>query len=78
MAQYGGVYRGVIVNTADPDAAGRVQVRIPGVLMTTAWAPVCMAFGAPPNAAPTIGGSVMVAFEAGDAQHPVVLGSLQT
>ena len=78
MAQFGGVYRGMIVNTADPEGSGRVQVRVPSVLMATVWAPVCTAFGAPPNAVPSIASTVLVAFEGGDAQHPVVLGEIQT
>jgi len=78
MPQYG-IYRGVIINSADPDGGGRVQVRVPAVMaVANAWAPVCTAFGAPPNATPHIGGTVLVAFEGGDVTHPVVLGALQT
>jgi uncharacterized protein involved in type VI secretion and phage assembly len=77
MAQLPGVYRGVIVNAADPAGDGRVQVRIPALAMaTTMWADVCTPFGAPRNATPTIGGEVLVAFEGGSVDHPIVLGAI--
>ena len=79
MAQLGGVYRGVVINNADPQGDGRVQVRLPGMPMGgSAWAPVCAALGAPRNTAgPSIGSDVVVAFENGSADHPIVLGVIQ-
>jgi uncharacterized protein involved in type VI secretion and phage assembly len=77
LAQYGGVYRGMVTNTADPQSKGRVQVRLTGIMAATSWAPVCTAVGAPRNTVPPIGSTVIVAFENGDAQHPVVLGAIQ-
>jgi hypothetical protein len=77
MPSYG-VYRGVIINSADPIAKGRVQVRVPDMMMGNAWAVVCTAFGAPTSTTTSIGSAVLVAFEGGYAQRPVVLGSIQT
>ncbi|UPY35908.1 phage baseplate assembly protein V [Sediminicoccus sp. KRV36] len=74
-AQFFGVYRGRIVNTQDPTASGRVQVTVPAIAAVNAlWAPVAGPF-APVRAAPQIGATVWVAFEAGDKDHPVVLGT---
>lgn len=79
MAQFFGVYRGVVLNAVDPGAAGRVQVRVPSVFgAENAWAPVCTAFGAGTTSAATIGSDVCVAFEAGDPARPVVLGALRS
>jgi len=70
-----GVYRGRIMSSSDPMASGRVQVTIPAVSGSNAvWAPVCSPFGAPLSV-PRIGATAWVAFENGDASHPVVLGT---
>ena len=75
MKSLAGVYRGRITNAEDPSAGGRVQVTIPAVAGSTSlWAPVCMAFGAV-GGAPRIGATVWVAFEGGEADRPVVLGT---
>jgi uncharacterized protein involved in type VI secretion and phage assembly len=76
MAQYGGVYRAVIISTNDPGDGGRVQVRLPAMPAGGMWAEVCTPFGAPPNTMPAIGGTVIVAFEMGDINRPIVLGSV--
>jgi hypothetical protein len=76
LAKYGGVYRGMVVNSVDPAGQGRVQVRLVSLMITTGWAPVCTAPGAPPNALPPLGGTVIVAFEGGDLDSPIVLGSI--
>ncbi len=70
-----GVYRARVMNTMDPTAAGRVQVSIPALAgASQTWAPVCAPFGIVSNG-PQIGATVWVAFEGGDANRPVVLGT---
>lgn len=72
MAHFG-IYRGVVMNTGDPMAMGRLQVSVPSMLAgTTAWAMPCREFGA--KKAPPIGTSVWVMFEGGDVSHPVWMG----
>jgi len=71
-----GIYRGVVTNTADPEGLGRLKVQVPQVLgaIQTEWAwPVS------PNLAGItpldIGDPVWVAFEGGDLDHPIWLGT---
>jgi len=74
MPAYFGVYRARITNTMDPTGAGRVQVTIPAIAGGgSVWAPVAAPFG-PASRRPQIGTAAWVAFEAGDANCPVVLG----
>ncbi len=71
-----GVYTGVVVNSADPTRRGRVQVRIPMVgPADSSWAPVCLPPGGAAGIIP-VGSTVVVAFEGGDADRPIVLGRL--
>jgi hypothetical protein len=73
---YHGIYRGICVNNLDPLAQGRMQVRVPGVFGSedASWAMPCRALGSPGAAPPSVGESVWVMFEAGEAQRPVVIG----
>ena len=74
-SQFFGVYRGRVTNAQDPTAAGRVQVTVPAVAAATSlWAPVVSPF-VPTKFTPQIGATVWVAFEAGDRNYPVVLGT---
>ncbi len=73
MALYG-VYRGVVLDSNDPSAAGRVRVDVMGI---QGWAPVAVT-GAPDSPANIfIGATVIVAFEQGEASRPVVLGRIK-
>ena len=72
-----GLYRGVVLNTADPQAQGRLQIRVATVGGETAlWAERCMPVGGTVarTAAVPVASTVWVAFEAGDMARPVVLG----
>lgn len=70
---FGGVCRGIVTGMGDPSGKGRVMVHVPGA--GSAWAPVCIPFGAQGgDIAP--GGTVVVAFEGGDPARPIVLGRL--
>ena len=74
-----GKYRGTIVDNVDPMLRGRVRVSVPGVLnsRTKPWAEICLpAFDGLTAAAPAIGSSVLVEFEAGDVRRPICTGKL--
>lgn len=75
-----GLYRGVVVSTADPQQKGRLLVQIPAVLGadTTAWAlPVLrQPYTIAALKLPKIGSAVWIAFEAGSPNLPVWLGGI--
>jgi hypothetical protein len=73
MAQYG-IYRGTVINTADPTMKGRIQVSIPALAGSSGgWAMPCRDYGS--TAVPPIGSLVWVMFERGDTSYPVWMGS---
>ncbi|MBR0679761.1 hypothetical protein GXW74_04635 [Roseomonas eburnea] len=75
MAAINGLARGIVTDTADPSGAGRVRIQLPALAGSGGiWAAVCTPFGATPGTAVGLGSEVWVAFEHGDADHPVVLG----
>jgi type VI secretion system (T6SS) baseplate-like injector VgrG len=69
---YFGIYRGTIVNTADPTMKGRVQVNMPAIAGASGWALPCREYGS--TTKPPIGSAVWVMFEGGDITHPVWMG----
>ena len=71
MANYG-IYRGTVVNTADPLMKGRLQINVPSQAFGASWAEPCREFKS--TATPTIGTPVWVMFEAGDPARPVWMG----
>ncbi len=73
MALYG-VYRGVVLDSNDPSAAGRVRVDVMGI---QGWAPVAVASASESAGNIYVGSTVIVAYEQGDPNHPVVLGRIK-
>ena len=80
-----GVVVGKVINNVDPERLGRVQLSFPHLseVNVSAWARIAttMAGGTPADSwgtyfLPDVGDEVLVAFERGDIDHPLVLGSL--
>lgn len=77
-----GVHIGLVTDVADPETMGRVQVVIPAIdpqREVSIWARVAVPFAGNNFGAffiPDVGTEVLVAFTAGDASHPVVIGNL--
>ena len=74
-----GVVRAVVTDNLDLTMQGRVQVKIPTIPDIEPWAPVCAPFagdGYGLYCMPQVGDVVVVAFENGDLDWPVVVGSL--
>ena len=70
---YHGIYRGMVMNTADPLMKGRLQVTIPVISgPTSGWALPCREYNSKDT--PPIGTQVWVMFEGGDPSSPVWMG----
>ena len=76
-----GVVTAVVTANDDPNAQGRVKIKMPWLSgdYESTWAPVAQA-GAGPNSGsvyiPEVDDEVLVAFENGDVSHPFVIGGL--
>ncbi len=76
-----GLVIGLVTNNQDPDALGRLRVKLPalGDDIESAWARIALP-GAGPDAGmaflPQVNDEVVIGFEHGDTRRPVVLGSL--
>ena len=74
MAFYG-IYRAIVMNTADPMNGGRVQVSVPAVNnIGIDWAMPCREYQS--GRMPPVGSQVWVMFEAGDPNYPVWMGCM--
>jgi uncharacterized protein involved in type VI secretion and phage assembly len=79
-----GVYPALVTDVQDPDGQGRVQVSLPFVNGTegpqaAAWARLATFMAGADRGSwfiPEVNDEVLVAFLAGDARHPVVIGAL--
>lgn len=76
-----GLVRGIVDDNVDPQKLGRVKVRLPWLSadFSSAWAPV-MQLGAGPGSGtfflPAVDDEVLVGFEHGEVDRPVVVGGL--
>ena len=70
---FSGLYRGLVVDTADPLRSHRVRVSFPWLAGSTpAWAPTVR----DPSGPPVVGDDVLVGFDAGRIGQPYVIGVL--
>lgn len=71
-----GIQRAIVVDAQDPQARGRLLVRVPRVTgQSSVWALPCFA-QSDPAALPTEGTGCWVLYEDGDVEQPVWLGEL--
>lgn len=71
----------IVEDTRDPDKFGRIKVKFPWLpAEPSVWARVCLPIGARPGVfpLPQAGDEVVVGFEHGDLQRPIVIGFLWT
>ncbi len=76
-----GVAIGIVTSNQDPDGLGRVKVKFPwrGTSDESSWARIATVMAGDQRGTyflPEVGDEVLVAFEAGDVDHPYVLGAL--
>jgi hypothetical protein len=69
-----GIYRGIVIDDADPKSHMRLLVQVPEVLGTqVGWALPCQPIGL--SVVPAIGEGVWIIFESGDPSRPVWMGT---
>lgn len=78
---WGGLLPGVVTNVNDPNTMGRVKVKIPtlGDAVESRWARVASPGAGPTRGlmlVPEVNDEVLVGFEFGDVNRPVILGGL--
>jgi uncharacterized protein involved in type VI secretion and phage assembly len=77
-----GVHLGIVTSVEDPDHKGRVQIKLPAIDPTgdaKIWARVAVPYAGDNFGAfliPDVDSEVLVAFVAGDAGWPIVIGNL--
>lgn len=76
---YFGKYRGTVVNNADPQQRGRVQILVPSVLGDSrlSWAMPCVPYagsGVGFFFIPPVDARIWVEFEGGDPDYPIWVG----
>jgi uncharacterized protein involved in type VI secretion and phage assembly len=71
-----GMYRGTVTDNQDPLMIGRIRARVPEVTgeADSAWALPCVPFGI--VSIPPVGAGVLIGFEQGDPDRPIVIGSV--
>ena len=72
---FDGIYRGMVMNSADPQMKNRLQVNVPSVAgSANAWAMPCREFNS--TAMPSVGTAIWVMFEGGNPSTPVWMGCM--
>jgi len=76
---YGGKYRGVVLDNADPEGMHRLQLSVPEVSAeTSVWAsPAASAWNGDEIQTPAVGDEVWVEYENGDPLYPTWVGVAQ-
>jgi type VI secretion system (T6SS) baseplate-like injector VgrG len=77
--KYFGKYRGVVVNTLDPERRARLQAAVPDVFGTEpcSWALPAVPFAGPHSGfvgLPAVGAGVWIEFEQGNPDYPIWSG----
>jgi hypothetical protein len=77
-SRFYGKYRGTVVNNADPQRIGRVQVTVSDIpQVVSSWAMPCVPLAGLQTGMymiPPVGAGVWVEFEQGDPDHPIYVG----